>query len=247
LKIPAVIGHRGAAGYAPENTLASIQKAFDLGVRWVEFDVMLSGDDVPVLFHDDKLTRLTDGRGLTAETAFDDLKRLDAGRWFGPGFAGERIPTLVEAVALLADLGLGANVEIKPSEGRDAETGRIAAEVLSDIWPDTLPMPLISSFSPVVLRAFADAAPVFPRALLVFPIPDDWRRQLADLGCVALHAVSRRLRERRAREVITAGYDLRVFTVNNPERARQLFGWGVAGVFTDYPDRVLALRDPAGS
>jgi len=239
LSVPRIIGHRGAAGHAPENTLASIQKAFNLGASWVEFDVMLSGDDVPILFHDDKLDRVTNGHGLTAETPLADLRALDAGSWFDPRFSGERIPSLAEAVALLAELGLGANVEIKPSEGRDAVTGRGTAELLNDIWPETLPPPLISSFSLAALDAFAAVATQFERALLVFPIPADWRRQLEDLGCAALHAQSRRLREGRARQVMAAGYDLRVFTVNRVGRARQVLGWGAAGVITDVPDRLL--------
>jgi len=238
---PPVIGHRGAAGHAPENTLVSIQKAFDLGARWVEFDVMLSADGVPILFHDDKLKRITGQKGLTAEHTLAQLKKLDAGRWFAPAFAGEPIPTLTEALALLAKLGMGANVEVKPTKGLEAETGRVVGAALARDWPDNLPAPLISSFSTAALRSFAAAAPAYPRALLVWPMPKDWRRQLEDLGCVAMHCLSRKLREPRARDVLAAGYGLRAFTVNHAGRARQLFEWGVDGVFTDYPDRILKI------
>ena len=241
LALPKVIGHRGAAGHAPENTLASIRRAAQLGASWVEFDVMLSGDDQPILFHDDKLGRVTDGRGLVAEHSLSSLRKLDAGRWFGEAFAGERIPTLAEALALLDELGLGANVEIKPSKGRAAETGAVVGRALARHWPARLPAPVISSFSETALRTFAQEAPAFPRALLVWPVPDDWRRRLSDLECVALHCLSRRLRERRAREVIAAGYGLRCFTVNDPRRARQLFDWGVDAVFSDFPDRILKI------
>ncbi len=238
---PKVIGHRGAAGHAPENTLVAIRKAAALGARWVEFDVKLSGDDVPVLFHDDTLERTTSGRGPIAQCAAAGLANLDAGAWFGRAFAGEPVPTLDAAMAELAALAIGANVEIKPSMGRETETGQAVGKALAAGWPGNLPAPLISSFSPIALAAAAAAAPDIPRALLVFGVPRDWRRQLEDLQCAALHCLSRKLREGRARDIITAGYTLRCFTVNRPRRARQLLGWGVDGIISDFPDRLLPL------
>ena len=151
--IPRVIGHRGAAGHAPENTLVSLEKAAALGVRWVEFDTKLSADGVPVVFHDDKLERTTDGRGPVAEMPLAELLALDAGTWFGDGFAGEPVPTLGQAMATLTRLGLGANVEIKASPGREAETGDTVGVVLKSDWPETLPAPLISSFDAETLAA----------------------------------------------------------------------------------------------
>src|SRR6185437_12837650 len=113
--LPSVIGHRGAASSAPENTLGGMRRAHALGIRWVEFDVRLSGDGHCILLHDDAVDRTTDGTGEAAALDFAALRRLDAGSWFSPDFAGERIPTLEETVALLGVLGLGANVEIKPA------------------------------------------------------------------------------------------------------------------------------------
>src|SRR5690348_1162223 len=89
-----VIGHRGACTYAPENTLASFKKAHELGIQWVEFDVMLSRDKVSVVFHDETLNRTTNGTGYIDECTFDELSKLDAGSSFGPEFKGERIPLL---------------------------------------------------------------------------------------------------------------------------------------------------------
>ena len=115
--LPRVIGHRGAAAAAPENTLVSLQKAKELGASWVEFDVKLTRDGVPILMHDERLERTTDGRGEVALTTLNDLQKLDAGGWFGPAFRGEPVPTLEAALALCAELGLGINVEIKPVRG----------------------------------------------------------------------------------------------------------------------------------
>ena len=98
LELPRIMGHRGAAGRAPENTLAGLRAAADMGATWVEFDVMLSGDGVPVLFHDDNLKRTTGRNAHMAETPFADLAALEAGAWFAPAFAGEPIPALEAAL-----------------------------------------------------------------------------------------------------------------------------------------------------
>jgi glycerophosphoryl diester phosphodiesterase len=239
IEVPAVIGHRGAAGHAPENTLASFRRARALGARWVEFDVKLTRDGHPILMHDDTLDRTTDGRGPVAEADLADVRRLDAGGWFAPEFRGEPVPTLARALAALAELGLGANVEIKPCRGRERETAAAVAELLKRAWPKELPAPLLSSFREESLAATRDSAPEFPRALLVREVADGWRRRLEDLGCTGFHCEHRRLAEERAREVVAAGFALRCYTVNDRARAATLFGWGVASVFTDYPERIL--------
>ena len=248
ISVPPVIGHRGAAGHAPENTLASLHKAAELGARWVEFDTKLTRDGAAVLFHDDTLERTTDGHGKVAETALADLRKLDAGAWFDGGsrggsrgaFAGEPVPTLVEAMATLARLGLGANVEIKPSPGREAETGRVVAGVLKSSWPATLPPPLIASFDAEALGAARDTAPEIPRALNVFRIPRGWRKRAKALNFRAVHCLERNLTARRVRALKDEGMAVRAFTVNDKARAETLFGWGVDGVISDYPERILA-------
>ncbi len=228
---PRVIGHRGAAGHAPENTLASFRKAAELGAGWVEFDVMLTRDGHAVIFHDETLDRTTDGRGRVAETDLATLRELDAGD-------GETVPTLDETMAVLAELGLGANVEIKPTAGRVRETGEVAARILDAEWPASLPAPLISSFQEEALAAALAVAPNLPRAYVVDAIPRGWRGKLEALGCGALHCLHSRLTASRASRVIEAGYALRCFTVNDRARAETLFDWGVMSVFSDYPERI---------
>lgn len=236
--IPRIIGHRGACGDAPENTLASFREAAAQGAEWVEFDVKLTADGHLVLFHDQTLNRTTDGRGPVAGRTLAELKVLDAGAWFAPRFAGECVVTLEEAVSLLAELGLGANVEIKACKGREAETGGAAAAWLRDRWPAHLLPPLISSFSARSLQAAREAAPDLARALLVRRVPDNWRERMATVGATALHCSQRRLTRARARQVVEAGTPLRCFTVNDPKRARHLFDWGVTGVFSNFPGRL---------
>jgi glycerophosphoryl diester phosphodiesterase len=96
LQFDKVIGHRGACGYAPENTLSSMNKAFELGLKWVEFDVMLTKTGEPIIFHDFTLERTTNGFGKVAETELAAIRDLDCGSWFSEKSQAERIPTLKE-------------------------------------------------------------------------------------------------------------------------------------------------------
>lgn len=237
---PRIIGHRGAAQSAPENTLAGFRAAAALGVAWVEFDVRLTRDGRCVLLHDDTLERTTSGRGPAAALSFAELRRLDAGSWFGAAFAGERVPGLEETLALLGELGLGAVIELKPAPGAEAATGRAAAELVAERWPASLPPPLLSSFTPAALAAARAAAPSLERALLVGAVPPDWRQRVEALQCRMLHADQRKLDRAAVEAVGAAGLPVFAYTVNEPERARELFSWGVSALFSDCPDRIAA-------
>ena len=106
------VGHRGARGHAPENTMASFMAGAAMGVQAVETDVQLSKDGEVVLIHDHTVDRTTDGRGFVRDMTLAELKQLDAGSWFGPRFAGERIPTLAELLGWARDR-VGVAIEIK--------------------------------------------------------------------------------------------------------------------------------------
>lgn len=235
---PRIIGHRGAALSAPENTLAGFCVAAARGVHWVEFDVRLSRDGRCILLHDDTLDRTTNGRGPASALSFAELRQLDAGGWFGPDFVGQPVPSLEETIDLLAKLELGAVVELKPTPGSEAATGRAAAAVLAERWPQSLPPPLLSSFKPAALAAARETAPQLQRALLVGAVPRDWQRQMAALDCTMLHADQRKLDRKAVEAVGEAQVPLFAYTVNVPARARELFSWGVAAVFSDCPDRL---------
>ncbi len=239
--VPTVIGHRGAAGTAPENTLAGFREAAQLGARWVEFDVHLSADGVPVLMHDDTIDRTTDGEGPVGGRNLDDLRMLDAGRWFDDRHAGEPIPALEEVIALLASLGLGADVEIKPSPGREAATGHAVGRMLRDAWPSTLPPPIVSSFAEPSLAAAREAAPGIARGLLIPSLTGNWRESMRALGCATLHCGHRRLNRADIELVRRAGYPLLAYTVNGRNRAETLLGWGAVSIITDHPGRMVEL------
>lgn len=244
--IPPVIGHRGAAGCAPENTLAGLRRAQAIGCRWVEFDVRLTGDGELILLHDERLERTTNGRGKARAQPFAAIRHLDAGGWFGPAFVDEPVPTLAQAIKVLAELGIGANVEIKATRGRAAATGAAVADLVSRQWPARLPPPLISSFLKDALAAARDRAPEIGRGLLFRVVPRDWHARADRLGCATINLDHRRLRPATVAEIRKSGYAVLAYTVNDAARARELFGWGVASVFSDVPDTILAGA-PGGS
>ncbi|MGH7097178.1 MAG: glycerophosphodiester phosphodiesterase [Stellaceae bacterium] len=241
--LPPVIGHRGAAASAPENTLAAFSRARALGVRWVEFDVRLTADEVPILLHDARLERTTDGRGRVAALPLAAIRRLDAGSWFAPDFAGERVPTLDEALVRLGELGLGANVEVKAERGRARQTGARVAALLARAWPSFSPPPIVSSFLPQALLAVRETAPELTCGILFHEIPKNWLTLTRRLGCVTVHADQRFLAPAIVAEVRRLGYSLLAYTVNDAGRARSLFDWGVTAVFSDLPDAILAAAE----
>lgn len=241
LNFPRVIGHRGALGHAPENTLAGFRRAAMFGLRWVEFDVALTRDNEPVLMHDETVDRTTNGKGKLAEMTLGELRTLDAGAWRSDEFTGERVPTLAKAFETLQELGLGANIEIKPTRGREAETGALVARQVAAAWPESLPKLLLSSFKLESLAAARDAAPAVARGYLLNRLTRNWQNEAAALGCVSVHCNQRTLNRPSAAEVRQAGYRLLSYTVNEASRARLLFDWGVEAVFTDYPDRLAVI------
>src|SRR5262245_50973415 len=120
--LPLIIGHRGACGHAPENTLASLKKAHELGVLWVEFDVMLAGCGEPIIMHDTRLDRTTDQQGYVNEFTYQQIASFDAGGWFSEAYRGERVPTSKEFIHHLQQRQMSAVVEIKPYPGQEQLT-----------------------------------------------------------------------------------------------------------------------------
>jgi glycerophosphoryl diester phosphodiesterase len=108
-----VIGHRGAMGHCPENTFASFERALELGADWIELDVHLTRDAALAVIHDELVDRTTDGHGRVKDHTLAELKQLDAGGWFGPDFAGQRIPTLDEVLVWARERNTVVDIEIK--------------------------------------------------------------------------------------------------------------------------------------
>lgn len=238
-------GHRGVASLAPENTLAGLRKAAELGLSWVEIDVQLTKDQKVVVIHDEKVNRCSDGKGKLRKYEWDELRKLDAGSWFDPAFAQERIPRLRDYLALARELGIKVNVELKVYDKDDA--GRLCRRLskLIDKHEFDKGGLLLSSFDPDCLRYLQVLQPDVPRGLLVEHIPDDWQQQLEQLECAALHCNYRYLTREQAEAVKAAGYRLHCYTPNNPDKVKDFPAWGVDMLFTDKPQDYLDAGWPA--
>jgi glycerophosphoryl diester phosphodiesterase len=228
---PRIVAHRGGGMLAPENTLGAIRLGASMGFKAVEFDVMLAGDGTPVVIHDETVDRTTDGKGEVPKMSFPELSKL---RIQG----NERIPTYEEVVALCRDLGLWANVEIKPAQGHERKTGEAVARMTRELWRGAPLAPLLSSFSIDALAAARAVAPELPRGYLVSRIPHDWPDTMKRLACVALHCNFKSLTEELAAQVHAAGYAILLWTVNEPSDAQRLLGMGADCLVTDALDRI---------
>jgi glycerophosphoryl diester phosphodiesterase len=218
---PLLLGHRGAPAAVPENTLASLHRAVDLGADGVELDVRLSRDGVPVVIHDETVDRTTSGRGRVDSHTAAELGGLDAG-------AGEGVPTLGAVACWAAAAGVWLNVELK-----EARAAGPALEVLASAG--VLPRSFLSSFHPSAVDALRALDPAAARWLLT----ERWSEAVAaeavrlDVRGVCLGdegATASALEDLRRRRLPCV-----VWTVDSPERARALFRSGCAGVITNRP------------
>ena len=179
------------------------------------------------------------GAGFPADgLAFDMADRL-VSRTKAADLPKE-VPTFEAAIDCFRELGLGCNVEIKPCEGREAETARVAVETLRRCWPAALPAPLLSSFKDVSLLAAREAGPDFDRAILIDAIDDKWRRRAEAVAAVGVNTNGKKLTAPQAVEIRKAGYLLSVYTIDDGDVAKALVGMGVHCVITDAPDLIIA-------
>lgn len=236
---PALIAHRGGGKLAPENTLASMRMGAHKGFTMVEFDVKLSQDGVLFLMHDDTVDRTSDGHGIASSLDWKAISAMDFGSWHSAEYAGEPAPTLCAVARSTRAHGVHSNIEIKPTTGFEAETGRAVALAAAQLWQGASLPPLLSSFSETALEAARSAAPDLPRALLIEgAVPADWHARMRGLGCIGLNIDTRHAERELVRAVRTQGATLAVWTVNDVARARELFDWGCQAVFTDALDDV---------
>jgi len=234
---PFWIAHRGAGKLAPENTLAAFRLGAAHGFRAFECDVKLAADGQPFLLHDATLERTTDTTGTAGERAWSELSRLDAGGWHSRAFAGEPLPTLEAIAAYVQCNGFALNIEIKPTPGQDAETGRAVALACTRLWTGSSTPLLFSSFRPEALATARDAAPQIPRALLLDALAPGWFEQAQALGVVGVVTNFRVMDAATLAQLHGAGLKALCYTVNEVADAEQLIALGVDGLITDAVDR----------
>lgn len=252
---PVIIGHRGAAGSAPENTLASFARGLELGATILESDIHATRDGVAVLIHDSSVDRTTNGRGPVADLRLDELRDLDAGHLFstdqGRSFPergqGVRIPTLEDAFEAFPDAHF--NLEIKANP--EALVARVIELVEKyDRAERTL---LTAGENPIMLElrqqrkirngnfaigaSTADVLAVIKAALANLPAPEDVMALQIPEDFGGRPLVTKQLIE----FAHAAGINVHVWTINQPEQMSRLLALGVDGLVTDHPERMAEL------
>lgn len=227
MKTPFLWAHRGDSGRAPENTMAAFAAAVEGCADGIELDVHLSRDSVPVVIHDETLDRTTDARGAVSWMTAQYLSGLDAGSWFSPYFAGERVPLLAEVLEAFAGR-LRLNLEIK-----DFNAGLAVLDLLKHYSSADI---VISSFDYEVLQLLRKANQTLPMGVLYDS--GSWRRAVSlarDLSALSFHPVAHSVNRPMLAECSRSGLQVHVWTVDSASMARSLVRAGVSGLFTNNP------------
>ena len=240
-----VTAHRGVSSLAPENTLAAFKKTAEMGYQWIEIDVQLSRDHIPVVIHDQSVDRCTNGKGVVANLPLKKLQSLDAGSWFSETFKNEKIPTLEQTLLLARENKLKVNIEIKlyPEDNIELLCEKIK-EVIIALNIDTTQV-LFSSFEFTALKKMQALLPEIPRGLLWPVMPDNGLDLLKEIDAFSVHCHYRFLTAQQALEIKKAGYEIHCFTPNTPEEVNEYWSWGVDMMITDCPQAYIPYKERA--
>ncbi|WP_238652402.1 glycerophosphodiester phosphodiesterase [Paenibacillus piscarius] len=236
--------HRGASAAAPENTMAAFRKGLELGATGIETDVQMTSDGAVVVIHDESLDRTTTGSGYVKDKTLREILEVDAGSWFSPEFAGERIPTLEELLDLLQGRDTVLNIELK--NGTFFYPGmeeKVIAAVREQGMSERV---VISSFNHYSLAHCKKLAPEIRTGILYgegLYRPWDYA---ASLQAEALHAHHSSALPEFVSAAAAQGVVYHPWTVNDSSRMQELIEAGVAGIITDYPDVLAGLLSARG-
>lgn len=234
LNLSRISGHRGAPSLAPENTLSGFDAAWHAGAGWTETDVCLLGDGTPVMFHDDSLDRCTDRSGSIEQLTCADLAQVNANRQFPDG-PFTPIPTLAEALTYARYTGMGLNIELKRHDHVSA------AALLKAVIPVLRDHPLephqlmLSSFDFDALRLARAAMDGVPLAVIAEDLSDAVIAVAHEIKAHSLNLWWETLRRDLVEQALDKGFQVNVWTVNDPALAPALFDWGVSCIITDRP------------
>lgn len=226
---PLCIGHRGARGLAPENTLSAVRAAMAAGVDAIEVDVWQVDGEL-VVIHDQRVDRTTSGVGYVQDFRLHELRMLDAGDC-------QRVPLLEEVIQLI-DGRCGLNIELKGEDCAEAAVEAVIAALRTKRW--TIDQFLISSFDHAQLARVSALNGAIRTGLLLCGSPTNLVEYAQELGVWAVHFSADFARAEWIREAQAAGLWAFAYTVNDDCDVARLAAMGIDGFFTDYPDRVLA-------
>ncbi|MFW9916977.1 MAG: glycerophosphodiester phosphodiesterase [Candidatus Thorarchaeota archaeon] len=231
-----MIAHRGASGWAPENTLPAFQKAVELEADMIEFDIQLSADRHIVVIHDKTVDRTTNGTGKVAEKPFAELRQLDAGAWFAPNFTGTRIPTLREVLSTISD-SIQLNIELKHFDPGSNLFEQDVAAIVTEF--DLLNRAIFAARHPESITRLKALLPRIDCVLLQKERTED-----AYVGALLkLNLKTAQIRRRSMNQAFINRLHehkilVNLFYADDAEEMREFITMGIDGILTNYPDRL---------
>lgn len=240
--MPTLIAHRGASAEAPENTLASIQRAIEIGVDFIEIDVRLSKDGIPVVIHDSTLKRITKGKQKTriSDMYLEEIQQIDAGSWFNSSFADFRVPTLDEVLKIKPDT-IGLMIEIKKEY---ADPKHIAQRVLNSLNESPFPKNnsiVVGSFSPEIVKTIINENPRVPVLGIIEKM--QYLPIFREMGVKHFAFYYKRISSKLVESFAEENLSLWAWTVDNIKTVRKLLSLGVHGIITNNPAAMLEVKE----
>ncbi len=241
-KLPKLIGHRGVKDLCPENTLESIARAFEIGLNFVEIDVKISKDKVPILLHDDTLDRTTNGNGLAIDYDYENIKKLDAGKFFYKKNTNIFVPKLEDILSLCANNNGNLNIELKPNKNFEKENVDQICKITKNINQIDI---FFSSFDMI---SILEISKLYPQSIRSFLLNDFKKYNIDDLISISINHdlkicglnidlvnadIIKKIKETNM--VITVYSNKNI----NLSRANDIFSIGVDSIFVDNPSELL--------
>lgn len=236
-----IFAHRGASKYAPENTMAAFKLAYEMGAEGIETDVQLTKDNIPVLIHDERVKRTTDGTGYIKDLTWNQIKQFDAGSWFSKKFSGTRIISLDEFLQWIQFKPLYLNIELKNNRIAYKHIESIVYERVAHY--QLLDRTILSTFNQNSVQQMKK----FQKQIEVAFLTSKHNRNLVayakELGAHALHIKYRLLKPQLLKACRRENIAVRVYTINKKAHMMCCFTKGCNGVFTDVPDKGIIYRN----
>ena len=238
---PYIVGHRGSPATAPENTLASFSVAIEIGADAIELDVHQTSDAIPVVIHDEALDRTTDGTGMVNSRDIEYIKHLDAGKWYSREHAGEKVPTLEEALELICRNKI-ALVEVK--HGSDFYPG-IEENIVATVserkeWKRRT---VFIAFDPSLLQKINELDPDLRTGLLILDPPEEYVEVIEDFGISSIFPRWEKLKNDSIRSVHEKGYSVHPWVMDTESDMKKVLAMGADSLSSNHPEvlsRIIA-------
>ncbi|WP_163969929.1 glycerophosphodiester phosphodiesterase [Oceanobacillus halotolerans] len=236
-----IIAHRGASKLAPENTMVAFKLAYQHGAEGIETDVQLTKDNVPILMHDEKINRTTNGEGFIKDLTYKQLQQYDAGKWFHRKFEGSMVPTLETFLKWIKDKPLYLNIELKNNKIDYKHLESIVYEMVTHFKLQD--HTILSSFNPNSIKRMKPFQKTMDIAFLTKKGSKNILDATKQLGASSLHMNHKYITENLVKQSHAKNLSVRAYTVNKANHMMTCFQTGCDGIFTDLPHKGMQYRE----